>query len=70
MNSYNFDDFGNPIRTTGKLPATVLYSDGVYDPALAACYAPIAAPVRCQACSPARTSTPAKRHRRPASGGA
>jgi RHS repeat-associated protein len=34
---------GNPVQTTasGKPPATVLYSDGVYNPALAAYYAPI-----------------------------
>jgi hypothetical protein len=43
MTTYNFDAFGNPVQTTasGKLPATVLYSDGVYDPALAAYYLPI-----------------------------
>src|SRR5208337_1418027 len=35
MKTFNFDAFGNPVQTTatGKLPATVLYSDGVYDPA-------------------------------------
>lgn len=43
MTTYNFDAFGNPVRTTasGKLSATVRYGDGVYDPALAAYYAPI-----------------------------
>lgn len=37
MTTYNFDAFGNPVQTTatGQPRSGVLYSDGVYDPALA-----------------------------------
>jgi hypothetical protein len=45
MKTYNFDAFGNPLparnKTNGKPRPIVLYGDGVYDPALAACYAPV-----------------------------
>jgi len=43
MKTFNYDAFRNPVQTTvtGKLPAAVLHSDGIYDPALAPYHLPI-----------------------------
>lgn len=42
MTPFDFDAFGNPLparsKTNGKRRPFVLYSDGVYNPALAGCY--------------------------------
>jgi RHS repeat-associated protein len=56
MATYDFDAFGNPIerQLNGKPPATVLYGDGVYDPALAAYYAQI----RCHDATAGRFTSP------------
>ena len=47
MKTFNFDAFGNPVKPlNGKARTTAadtpeLYSDGVYDPALAMYYQPV-----------------------------